>query len=177
MSRLCAFGASLFAGLLCLSGAWHADAKPPKRDRPLLFGGPVTKLKAKLPLDPRLPTGADLPATEPRPGVTASLCSFSRPVCVHATGAAQEPALHTSLQALERAYESVVLALKLPPPLPDRGAGGTDGLDWYVTAPSAAFAAVAEALLPGRMDQAPVSCRGPAGAGPLLERQATLCVG
>jgi hypothetical protein len=177
MSRLCAFGASLFAGLLCFSGAWRADAKPPKRDRPLLFGGPVTKLKVKPPLDPRLPTGADLPATELRPPVTASLCSFTRPVCVHATGPAQEPALPASLRALEHAYESVVLALKLPAPLPDDGAGGSDGLDWYVTAPPSAFVVVADALLPGRIDQAPVSCRGPAAAGPLLERQATLCVG
>jgi len=177
MSRLCALGASLVAGLLWSSWAWHADAKPPKRDRPLLFGGPVTKLKAKLPLDPRLPTGAPLPATEPRPSVTGSMCSFTRPVCVHAIGAEQQAALPASLQALERAYESVVLSLKLPAPLPDDGAGGTDALDWYVAAPPAEFSAVEDALLPGRMDQAPVFCRGSAASGPLLERQAVLCVG
>jgi hypothetical protein len=177
MSRLRALGASLFAGLLCWSFTGPAGAKPPKRDRPLLFGGPVTKSKVKLPLDPRLPTGADLPATEARPLTTASLCSFTRPVCVHAIGSALEAALPASLLALEQAYERVVLSLKLPAPLPDGGAGGSDALDWYLAAPPAPFAAVADALLPGRMDQAPVFCRGPAAAGPLLERQAALCVG
>jgi hypothetical protein len=177
MSRLCALGASLFAWLLCSSWTVQASAKPPKRDRPLLFGGPVTKLKTKLPLDPRLPTGADLPATEPRPPVTASLCSFTRPVCVHASGSALEASLPASLQALEQAYERVVLSLKLPAPLADGAAGGTDALDWYVAAPPTEFAVVQDALLPGRMDQAPVFCRGPGAAGPLLERQAALCVG
>jgi hypothetical protein len=177
MSRLCALGASLVVGLLCVSWTWPVGAKPPKRDRPLLFGGPVTKLKAKLPLDPRLPTGAELPVTEPRPPVTASLCSFVRPVCVHAIGTAQESALPASLQALEQAYERVVLSLKLPAPLPDDGAGGTDALDWYLAAPPAEFSAVEDALLPGRMDQAPVFCRGSAAGGPLLERQAALCIG
>lgn len=177
MSRLCALGASLVAGLLWSSWSCHAGAKPPKRDRPLLFGGPVTKLKAKVPLDPRLPTGTELPATEPRPPVTGSLCSFTRPVCVHATAVEQQAALPAALQAMERAYERVVLSLKLPAPLPDDGAGGTDALDWYLTAPPAEFSAVEDALLPGRVDQAPVFCRGAAAGGPLLERQAALCVG
>mgnify|MGYP001555972865 CR=1 FL=1 len=119
-----------------------ASAKPPKRDRPLLFGGPVTKVKVKAPLDPRLPTGDQLPTTEPRPPVTASLCSFTRPVCVHAVGAAQEAALPASLSALENAYERVVLSLRLPSPLGDGGAGGTDALDWYLAAPPSEFAVV-----------------------------------
>src|SRR3954467_10362541 len=114
-------GGLLLSSLLALSIGPSAFAAKPKRDPPLLFGGPVTKLKAKLPLDPRLPTGAELPATEPRPAVTAALCSFARPVCVHAIGAAQEAALPAALQALEQAYERVVLSLKLPAPLPDDG--------------------------------------------------------
>jgi hypothetical protein len=174
LARL-ALGVSLSLALAGLSGS--ALAKPPKRDPPLLFGGPVTKPKLAAPLDPRLPTGAELPATEPRPAVTASLCSFTRPVCVHATEAAAGVLLPEALSALERAYESVVLALKLPLPLGDRDAGGSDALDWYLDAAPSELVAAQDALLPGRLDAAPVFCRGSAPSGALLRRQAALCVG
>jgi hypothetical protein len=154
-----------------------AFAKPPKRDPPLLFGGPVTKKVAKPPLDPRLPTGAELPPERTRPSATAALCSFSRPVCVHATSAAAEGQLPEALAALERAYERSVLGLGLPSPLGDRDRGGSDALDWYLTAAPSELSASQEALLPGRMDAAPVFCEGAAPSGALLERQAALCVG
>jgi hypothetical protein len=165
------------SGLLLVGLSGSALAKPPKRDPPLLFGGAVTKPKVVAPLDPRLPTGAALPATEPRPSVTASLCSFTRPVCVHATEAAANAVLPEALSALERAYERVVLALKLPAPLGDRDLGGSDALDWYLDAAPRELTAAQDALLPGRMDAAPVFCRGGAPSGALLHRQATLCVG
>lgn len=177
MSRSGRFGASLVASALLTSLTWPASAKPPKRDPPLLFGGPVTKLKAKLPLDPRLPTGEPLPATQPRPRALASLCSFARPVCVHATSAGQQASLPEALDAFERAYERVVLALGLPAPLGDAGAGGTDALDWYLGAGPGELSAVSEALLPGRMDAAPVFCQSGSVGGALLQRQASLCVG
>lgn len=151
-------------------------AAPPKRDPPLLFGGPVSKAKVKLPLDPRLPTGAAIAALEPRPKSVASLCSFRRPVCVHATAHDQEASLPSVLGAFERAFETVQ-ALGLPAPLGDHDAGGSDALDWYLTEPAAQLTANQEALLPGHMDAAPVFCRGGAAAGVLLERQALLCVG
>jgi len=143
----------------------------------LLFGGPVKRLKAKLALDPRLPTGTELPVTLPRPAVLASLCSFARPVCVHATSAAQQASLSEALLALEHAYERIVLALRLPAPLGDAGAGGTDALDWYLGGASPELQANTDALLPGRMDRAPVFCRSDSASGALLERQAALCVG
>jgi hypothetical protein len=177
MSRLRRLGTSLLASVLLASLAWHASARPPKRDPPLLFGGRVSKAKVKLALDPRLPTGVPLPATQLRPATLASLCSFSRPVCVHATAAAQQPSLPDALLALEQAYERVVLALGLPAPLGDSGAGGTDALDWYLAAAPAELAAVSDALLPGRMDRAPVFCQSAGASGALLERQAVLCVG
>lgn len=177
MGRSRRLGASLFASVLCSSLAWQASARPPKREPPLLFGGPVKRLKAKLALDPRLPTGTELPATQPRPVAVASLCSFSRPVCVHATGAVQQASLPEALLALEHAYERIVLALGLPAPLADADAGGTDALDWYLSAPSAELSATADALLPGRMDSAPVFCQSGGASGALLERQASLCVG
>lgn len=163
--------------LLTLSVGSSARAAKPKRDPPLLFGGPVTKPKPKLPLDPRLPTGAELPATEPRPRVTASRCSFTRPVCVHATSPLAEAGLSEALSALELAYERIVLALRLPAPLGDDDAGGNDALDWYLSETAGELTARAEALLPGRFDVAPVFCQSGVATGALLERQAALCVG
>jgi hypothetical protein len=170
---------ALLALVCALLGSLTSDAhaRPPKRDPPLLFGGPVTKLKVKVELDPKLPTGVALPATEPRPIVTASRCSFARPVCVHATAAALEASLPDALLALEQAYERTVLALRLPAPLGDADAGGNDALDWYLTTTPGESVAVEEALLPGHMDAAPVFCRSGAVTGALLEREAALCVG
>lgn len=171
----------LFAALLALGCAalWSAPAraKSPKRDPPLLFGGPVTKPVKKVPLDPRLPTGVELPATRARPNAVGSRCSFTRPLCVHASVAAAEAQLDDALAAFERAYERSVLALGLPAPLGDRDLGGSDALDWYLAATPSELAASQEALLPGRFDAAPVFCEGGAPSGALLDRQATLCVG
>lgn len=158
-----------------LGGA--ALAKPPKRDPPLLFGGPVSKGLAKAPVDPRLPTGSALPATRARPDVVGSRCSFLRPVCVHAPTEAAVPLLAEALAAFERAYEREVLALGLPAPLGDRDRGGNDSLDWYVAAGPSELTVFQEALLPGRMDSAAVFCEGGAPSGVLLARQAALCVG
>ncbi len=169
-------GSLVLPGLLAFGLSSPTLANKPRREPPLLFGGPITKPKVKLPLDPRLPTGVELPATEPRPQATASRCSFTRPVCVHATSVAAETALPEALSALEHAYERIVLALRLPAPLADDDAGGSDALDWYL-AESGELSAPTEALLPGRFDAAPVFCRSGAATGALLERQAALCVG
>ncbi len=160
---------ALLAALLASSLALHALAKPPKRDPPLLFGGPVTKPVTKAPLDPLLPTGPALPAVKARPSVTASRCSFARPVCVHATTSAAEAQLPSTLAALETAYERTVLALGVPAP---QG----DALDFYVSAEPRELEVSQEALVLGRWDQAPVFCEGGA-SGALLDRQTSLCVG
>ncbi len=162
---------------LAAAASQPALAKPPKRDPPLLFGGPVTKKLVKPPLDPRLPTGAELPSGRARPSTTGALCSWGRPVCVHATEVAAEPLLPEALAAFEAAYERGVLALALPAPLGDHGAGGNDALDWYLGATPSELHAEQGPLLLGRMDAAPVFCEGGAPAGALLERQAALCVG
>lgn len=157
--------------------SWPALAKPPKRDPPLLFGGPVTRPIVKAPLDPRLPTGTELPAQRARPATTGALCSFSRPVCAHATTKELEPELPRAVAALEQAYERTVLGLGLPAPLADADAGGSDALDWYITLGSDEVRAHQEPLLPGRMDAAAVFCEGGITDGPLLSRRAALCVG
>jgi len=170
-----ATNAGVLLALLGLTAA--VDAAPPKRDPPLLFGGPVTKTKPKLPLDPRLPTGAVLAPRADRPKAVASLCSFERPVCVHAATRDTQALLPVALQAFERAYTAIVLSLDLPHPLPDGGAGGSDALDWYLTGPGDELRAEQEPLLVGRMDEAPVFCRSGPAAGVLLDREASLCVG
>ena len=177
MSRLCALGASLFACLLCSSWTVHAGAKPPKRDRPLLFGGPVTKLKMKLPLDPRLPTGADLPATEPRPPATASLCSLTRPVCVHALGSAQEARVAGVAAGARASLRTRRVCAQAAGAVARRRCGWNGRARLVRGGAARAIRRRRRCPLPGRIDQAPVFCRGPAAAGPLLERQAALCVG
>ncbi|HYP89286.1 MAG TPA: hypothetical protein VEQ59_14060 [Polyangiaceae bacterium] len=167
----------LVAAALLGTAAPAVAAKQPKRDPPLLFGGAVRKAPPKPPLDPRLPTGTELEPTRARPLVTASLCSFTRPVCVHATSAAARPGLAEALAALERAYEREVLALRLPAPLIDRDRGGSDALDWYLSSAPAELTASQDALLAGHLDAAPVFCESGASRGALLERQAAFCVG
>ncbi|HKY34365.1 MAG TPA: hypothetical protein VJN18_00385 [Polyangiaceae bacterium] len=148
----------------------------PKREPPLLFGGAVSKPKLKPTLDSRLPTGELLRATLPRPAASVARCSFTRPVCVHAPSASAAR-LPEALALFEQAYERLVLALRLPAPLPDFDAGGSDALDWYIGFDQAELSVAQEALLPGRMDAAPVFCRSSEASGALLARDASLCVG
>lgn len=175
-SRLLRWSACL-VGWLATSLAGAAFGKPPKRDPPLLFGGPINKLVAKAPLDPRLPTGSELPATRVRPSTVASRCSFARPVCVHASTTSVTASLAEALTLLELAYEREVLALGLPAPLVDGDRGGSDSLDFYLSGAPGELEVSQEPLLPGRMDSAAVFCEGGAATGALLERRAALCVG
>jgi hypothetical protein len=156
--------------------AHGAAAAPAKREPGLLFGGGPRQPKLKPAIDPRLPTGAEIPATHARPATRASLCSFVRPVCVHATAAASVAALPEALAAFEQAYERVVLGLGLPAPLADYDAGGSDALDLYL-GEGDELEVDQEPPLPGRLDSAPVFCRAASVSGALLERAATLCVG
>jgi hypothetical protein len=172
MARRSALALTLLVGSL----APQAFGKPPKRDPPLLFGGPIKKVVLKPALDPRLPTGAALSIVRDRPATTAARCSFTRPVCVHATSPGAVSSLVNALAALERAYERGVLALGVPAPLGDADRGGNDSLDLYLSAEPRELTASQEALAPGRMDQSSVFCEGGA-SGALLEREAALCVG
>ncbi|HEY6078336.1 MAG TPA: hypothetical protein VIW29_06010 [Polyangiaceae bacterium] len=173
--RALPFAVGLLALALLLPGL-PAQAAP-KREPPLLFGGPVVKLKPQRLLDPRLPTGSPLAPSVSRPLSAASLCSLTRPVCVHAAAGASPEQLPAALAALEQAFERVVLALGLPAPLADRDVGGSDALDWYLESPDSELSALQEPLGLGRFDSAAVFCRGSAPPGVLLERAATLCLG
>ena len=115
------------------------------------------------------------------PGAPA--CSFRAPVCVHPTPGVSDETTLLVLDTLERVWEKLVRALELPAPLPDRGRGGSDALDLYLT-PSERTAlgyervqVNAEERRFGGFDSAPGFCVAAADSGVLAERAATLCVG
>ncbi len=172
------FGSALLALLaFCCGWSGEAAAARPRREPPLLFGGGPRKATFKTPRDPGLPTGAAVPAPRHRPLVTAALCSFRLPVCVHATEGVQALALGPALLVFEQAFERTVLALGLPAPLADDGAGGSDALDLYLGGSDSELSVELEPLLLGKLDAAPSFCIAGDAAGSLLERQAALCVG
>jgi hypothetical protein len=88
-----------------------------------------------------------------------------------------------ALDALERAYERLVFALRLPAPLADEGRGGSDALDWYLEPPDTEsesyqrVTVIADPRRLGGFDRAAGFCRAFADAEVLLDRAATLCVG
>jgi hypothetical protein len=89
-----------------------------------------------------------------------------------------EATARQALAALERAYDRVVLAMRLPAPLADGGLGGTDGLDLYLTAGAEAQLNIGQdPSVLGPFDQASAFCRLEAPEQALLDRAATLCVG
>jgi len=165
------------AGALFAAGSAHADNRI-RRDPPLLFGGAPHTIRPPVEIDPKLPQGARFAAEHERPHSIGAACSARQPVCVQrGEGSSQVQALR-ALQALELAYERVVLASKLPAPLPDDGHGGSDALDWYLTGDSRELAAERDALRLGALDRAAAFCVSSASDDTLsLERNATLCVG
>jgi hypothetical protein len=82
-----------------------------------------------------------------------------------------------TLSALEAAYERLVLAMRLTPPRPDRGGGGSDGLDLYLVAANEPDLVVGHDRPElGSVDRAPAFCvlRGPDRTD--LTRAASQCV-
>jgi hypothetical protein len=154
---------------------------------PILLGGPVPRTTRTITTDPRLPVGPEF-TTTPRPKSSGSACSDRFPLCVHATaGATDAAAVLAALAALETAYERLILALRLPAPLADRGEGGSDALDLYLTTPdttSPAYARVhvgistaAASTSTAGFDRAGAYCTAMADGPALLERASTLCLG
>lgn len=177
--RACVAVAAAFTGL-------SAGASAQPSEPPLLLGGPAPREVRTIETDPRLPVGPRFTAVaRPRSGGRA--CSDRVPVCAHATaGAGDEAAVHGALAALEDAFDKLVLALRLPAPLADQGAGGSDSLDLYLIPPdraSPAYERVHVANAGGTasslagFDRAAAFCTAMADGGALLERAAALCVG
>jgi len=159
-----------------MAGSRRAYAQA-EREPPLLFGGQPSPKREPLPLDPLLPTGSPVASPISRPRGDHGVCSFRRPVCVHpGRGTSSQAALRT-LTALEQAYERLVLALGLPAPLGDRGAGGSDALDVYLVPEAPAVLDVGWDIVPDEFDRAAAFCRIGQVDGALMDRAATQCVG
>jgi hypothetical protein len=165
----------LFVGIFALPSSARAQAGAV--EPPILLGGAAAKAGSKEPpLDPLLPTGARRSSTVERPRQEElPACSPRRPVCVHRGDALADRAL-LALTVLEQAYERLVLALRLPPPLPDFGRGGSDALDVYLEHSAAVEPRVGFEEIAGEFDRAAAFCVVADLSGVLLERVATQCV-
>lgn len=161
--------------VLCLLFIAPALRAAPRREPPLLLGGPRDRTRKIVPVDPRLPTGARLGAAE-RPTEHDKSCSPRRPVCVHFR-ADQSGEVANVLAELEWAYERVVLALALKAPISDWGEGGSDALDVYLGSSDVELVVEAGPLAQGAFTQAPAFCRFSSAHRSLLRRNATLCIG
>jgi hypothetical protein len=144
----------------------------------LLLGGTGPTPRPPPPLDPRLPTGADVSISErPEEAREPPACSFTRPVCVHRAPKVPEQLVFSWLASLETAYDRLVFGLGLPAPLPDGDRGGNSFLDVYLTADGAPVRVELDRLTVGAAyDSASAYCV--AGANELaVARAATLCFG
>jgi len=164
-------------GTLLAEPSAHADNRI-RRDPPLLFGVGPHAIRPPVEIDPLLPKGAPFAAQHERPHSVGAACSARRPVCVQRGDAITGAQAVRALQALELAYERIVLALSLPAPLADDGHGGSDALDWYLSGESHELVSERDALGLGALDRAAAFCVSAASDDALsLERSAALCVG
>lgn len=169
----------LWLGVFALGLVADPLAAQPRREPPLLFGGGKPRPKRVVSVDPRLPTGVRLGAGPKRPpSAEPPACSFRTPVCVHPGKGVSDATALDALAAMERAYERLIFALRLPAPDPDQGRGGSDALDLYVLAEHEADLEVtSDPPRLGAFDRASAFCavgqRDPA----LLDRAALQCVG
>lgn len=99
----------------------------------LLFGGGMSDPAAPVvEVDPALPRGARRGWDE-RPAPQRTHCVSRRPICVHAAAAQiGEGALEAFAEALQRAYDDLVLTRQLPAPLADGVLGGGPEVDAYL---------------------------------------------
>ena len=168
----------LWLTLLSLSLLADPAVAQPRREPPILFGGGRPKVKPIVTIDPSLPTGASLGVGAERPrSALPPTCSFRTPVCVHGAAGIAPPTLLGALGALERAYERLVWALRLPAPEADLGKGGSDALDLYLLGDKSPLDVKTEGLRLGAFDRASAFCTTGELDGALLERAATQCVG
>lgn len=163
--------------LAVVAGLSPARLEAQKSRGSLLLPGPVLPERARVEWDPWLPTGARRSRGQ-RPESRAGeppACSFRLPVCVHRGNKVPETLATSALNALEVAYERLVLALRLPAPLGDGVAGGDGALDLYLVEEGPT-----EALLEpgpvGTSDRSPVFCVTSASVQPEIQRAATRCV-
>ena len=166
----------LTATVVVLSSSLAASRQD--QEPPLLLGGAVSQKKREIRLDPRLPTGALREfSARPDPAGELRACSFTRPVCVHAAPGVNEPHVMRALDAMETAYERVVIALGIPAPPVDAGLGGSEALDLYLVDAGPLLEVGLDAQSFTAFDQGSSFCRSSAVTPTELERAATQCLG
>lgn len=171
----------------------------------LLLGPPVRRVKPKIELDPRLPSGYPRYASLAAQWPSERACSPTLPICVAVSstnrnvGSARSVRGNASnrsraavapsqlelqgsqaLEALESAYRRLVYAARLPAPVrawdPDFG---SPALTWELVSGAGALSVELSPHIGSAFDSAAVLCRsGVADGDPRqLERDAFLCVG
>lgn len=137
-----------------------------------------TRSRPAAPVDPALPTGPlrDWAPRSARAGA-ATLCSTRFPLCVAAQAPSEPSALHKALPALEQAYEALVVALALPPPL-GSGTGYREPLVLRLTSDEAPLRTRVWPSWESRgFDAGHADCSVGAGAVHSWPRTACLCLG
>ncbi len=169
------FLARLLPALVVCTLAAPLLAQQKRQEPGALFGGPSSGPRAPTVLDPWLPVGAEIGPIPERPTTEFRACSARAPVCVHfdASHDGHAPAF---LEALESAFRQLVFVLGLPAPAPDRGGGGSDALDLYLTAHDVGLRVAHEGPDGSWFDQAPAFCTLDPSAHGQPARAATLCV-
>jgi hypothetical protein len=137
----------LVVALLCATSLAPGEGTMPFS----LFGSLSNGERPQADADPNFPVGARRGPS--RPDVGSALCSSRRPVCVHAK---EVPLAERTLAELEEAYDRLVLALRLPPPLPDSNPTGP-ALDLYLSDDARELEVGTESTLFSR-DVAPAYC-------------------
>ncbi len=158
-------GLGFAAGLVTISARTQAQS--------LLLGPAPRLVKARPVYDPALPTGA-VRATQLATDELdiARHCSGTHPLCVAWSRADATTRVLDALEALERAYDALVLGARLPAPL-DSDAG--QPLTWRLTARDEPLDVALLPRLAAPFDAAAVVCRS--GTETELERRAHLCIG
>lgn len=171
----------LFASLAILL------SPPPLRAQSLLLGPAARRIKAKIELDPRLPTGSirkDLLAQSVS-GTRA--CSSILPVCVVAPKASEHrlaQVLEEALTSIEVAYRRLVYAARLPAPraLPQPGYGSV-AITWELQNEPAPLSISLLTDAVSSFQSSAIVCRsgvatdGTRNVARDVERDAFLCVG
>lgn len=170
---------ALLVGTLAFSSSIDSNAQS------LLLGPAARRIKAKIELDPRLPTGSLRSSPSSQASFGERACSPTLPVCVASPGASTKVAapsdqrMAEALLALETAYRHIVYAARLPFPIArSEGLGGSIAITWVLRADQTPLEVHLRAHHLTPFEAASVVCLSGADHGTVqgVERDAFLCV-
>lgn len=155
----------------------------PLRAQSLLLGPAARRVKAKIELDPRLPTGSIRKDSLAQRVSGVRACSSVLPICVAASKADAHrlaSTLEVALAELEVAYRRLVYGARLPAPIALSVPGhGSVAVTWEIgDEPAALSVSLVPAVVPVFQSAAVVCRSGVATEGARhVERDAFLCIG